>query len=182
MKNPNNDFLNHIKLILNQNPIKTIISIFSPKILDFFNEPLMNKQATKFFLNTFTDMVNYRRQNNIVRNDFLNLLIELMDHGKLKDKDDDDKEVLDKNEDNNDRISLTEACAQSFIFFLAGNETASSTSTYCLYELAKNLEIQRKLQDEIDKFENSSIGLNYESIMNNMEYLNMVFCGKFIIL
>ena len=72
---------------------------------------------------------------------------------------------------------MSEAAAQAFVFFLAGYETASSTATYCLYELAKNPDIQERLQQEIDEVAQTS-GINYDTVMN-MEYLDMVFNGKY---
>jgi cytochrome P450 family 6 len=55
----------------------------------------------------------------------------------------------------------------------AGFETSSATMSFCLYELCKNLDVQRKVQNELDEefandeeFYNSS----YESF-NNLKYL-----------
>lgn len=37
------------------------------------------------------------------------------------------------------------------MFFIAGFETSSSTMSFCLFELARNPQIQRKVQEEIDR-------------------------------
>ena len=73
---------------------------------------------------------------------------------------------------------MKEACAQAFVFFVAGYETSSSTTTYALYELAKNPEIQEKLQNEIDEAYLSTDGVTYEKLLGDMKYLHMVFSGK----
>lgn len=75
-----------------------------------------------------------------------------------------------------DPLSIADAAAQAFVFFLAGFETSSSTSTYALLELAMNPDVQEKLQREIDKFAEKPDGLTYDSL-TEMEYLDMVFNG-----
>ena len=76
------------------------------------------------------------------------------------------------------KLTRAEACAQAFVFFLAGYETSSSTATYCLYELALHPEIQKKVQNEIDEVVNSTTGVTYDKVLNEMEYLHKVFSGK----
>lgn len=80
------------------------------------------------------------------------------------------------------KLTRDEACAQAFVFFLAGYETSSSTATYCLYELALHPEMQKKVQKEVDDVVNSSTGVTYEKVLNDMEYLHMVFSGNINIL
>ena len=64
------------------------------------------------------------------------------------------------------------------MFFVAGYETTSSTITYCLYELALNPDIQKRLHAEIDEFSKKPGGLTYDRITNELEYLHMVFSGN----
>lgn len=49
----------------------------------------------------------------------------------------------------------------SIQFVISGFETTSSTLAYCLFELARNPEIQRKVQREIDE---ARAGITYEMI------------------
>ncbi len=58
------------------------------------------------------------------------------------------------------------------MLFVSGFETSSSTLSYCLFELARHPEIQRKAQQEIDIVIKAS-GQNdftYE-VLNNLKYL-----------
>jgi cytochrome P450 family 6 len=68
--------------------------------------------------------------------------------------------------------------AQAFVFFIAGFETASSTMTFCLYELAINPDIQEVLRNEIDSvLEKHDGNVSYEAIQE-MTYLDKVVAGK----
>ena len=108
----------------------------------FFSLKVIQNEVSEFFINLTNEVVNYREKNNVERNDFLNLLIRLKNNRNLDD---------DKLNDNEETTSMTnlEVAAQSFVFFVAGFETSSSTMTFCLYELSKNQEIQDKLRHEI---------------------------------
>lgn len=73
---------------------------------------------------------------------------------------------------------MDELAAQVFIFFLAGFETSSTTMSFCLYELALNPDIQRRVQDEIDNVLQKDDGeVTYEAIQQ-MEYLDKTVAGK----
>jgi cytochrome P450 family 6 len=50
-----------------------------------------------------------------------------------------------------DSLTLEEIVAQTFVFFIAAFETTSSTMVLCLYELTKNQQLQRTVQEEIDR-------------------------------
>ncbi|KAI5737138.1 hypothetical protein M8J76_010374 [Diaphorina citri] len=98
--------------------------------------------------------VSYREQNNIKRNDFINIMME------LKKTDPDITEEL--------------ITAQCFLFFLAGFDTSSTVLTFSLYELAKNKSIQSKLRNEINDTKAKYGGeLTYESY-NEMPLLDKV--------
>lgn len=108
-----------------------------------------------FFFELVHNMVEQREKQNIHRNDFMNLLIQMKN-----------------SEDPNARITIDEMAAQSFVFFLAGSETSSTAMTNCMYELAMNQEIQDKLRAEIKRVCGDG-KLTYEAV-NSVEYLNMV--------
>lgn len=67
---------------------------------------------------------------------------------------------------NRDKLTIEEVVAHTFVFFIAGFETTSSTMALCLYELAKNQELQRKAQREIDEVLKSrnSDDISYEHL------------------
>lgn len=121
------------------------------------------KRIQDFFLKLVIDTVDYREKNNIERNDFLSMLIQLKNNGKL----DGEREV--------GKISFTDLAAQCFVFFLAGFETSSTALSYALYELSINQELQDHTREEIEKVLVRHNGeVTYDAIMN-MEY-----CGQVI--
>lgn len=56
--------------------------------------------------------------------------------------------------------------------YIVGFETSSSTMFYCLYELAKNPDVQKKVHEELDKVYKTvgSDGVTYET-MSDLKYL-----------
>lgn len=76
---------------------------------------------------------------------------------------------------------MDEIVAQSFLFFIAGFETSSTTATFAFLELAMNPEIQEKLRNEIksvlDKHNNE---ITYDSL-KEMTYMGQVIDGKLVV-
>ncbi|GBP59933.1 Cytochrome P450 6B2 [Eumeta japonica] len=109
------------------------------------------------------------------RNDFVDLLLALKEKGKLV-----GDSIENFNPDETPKVAEAEMdmelmAAQVFVFFAAGFETSSSSSSYTLHQLAFHPEKQKKVQDEIDevllRYENK---LCYDAI-KEMKYLEMAF-------
>ncbi|XP_063913808.1 cytochrome P450 6a2-like isoform X2 [Zophobas morio] len=89
---------------------------------------MSNKPHETFFMKLVKDAIDYRDKNNIVRNDFLSLLLEVRD-----------KEGL----------SFNEIAAQCFVILFAGFETSAQSISYCIHHLAHSQDCQEKLRKEI---------------------------------
>lgn len=74
-------------------------------------------------------------------------------------------------------LTLKEMAAQAFVFFAAGFETAASTTTFVLYELAQNPEIQEKLRQEIDDILEVHKGQITYHALQEMTYMEQVVNG-----
>lgn len=74
-------------------------------------------------------------------------------------------------------MTIEEAAAQAFIFFLAGFETTSTTISFALFEMAQNKEIQQKAREEVLKLWETNGQINYDSVME-MHYLDTVIFGN----
>ncbi|XP_042347378.1 cytochrome P450 3A30-like [Plectropomus leopardus] len=87
-----------------------------------------------------------------------------------------DAQVSENNEDDTKtQKGLTdhEILSQAMIFIFAGYETSSSTLGFVAYNLATHPDIQKTLQEEIDKTFPEKRQPTYEALMQ-MEYLDMV--------
>lgn len=97
-----------------------------------------------------------REENNIVRPDMIQLLMEAK-------------------KDANEKWTNDEIVAQCFIFFFAAFENNASLICITAYELLNNPEIQQRLYEEIKDTEESLKGgqLSYDAVMK-MKYMDMV--------
>ncbi|CAG9830350.1 unnamed protein product [Diabrotica balteata] len=132
------------------------IGVFSGNVTDFFNRVVR-------------DTIEFREKNNVTRPDFLQLLIQLRRNGQLE------EDVADefKKPPPGTALTIEEAAAQAFIFFLAGFETTSTTISFALYEMAVNKSIQNRARKEVDELMEKYKDLSYESIME-MTYLDTI--------
>lgn len=119
---------------------------------------LIPTEISVFFKGIVEQTVEYRLKNKIERNDVMNLLL--------------------KAESEDGKLTMDELAAQCFVFFIAGFETSSSTSTFVLYNLALNQDIQEQLRDEIKEvLAGNDEKITYET-MKEMKLLQMVINGK----
>nr|ARO50442.1 cytochrome P450 [Chironomus tentans] len=153
---PDNDFRKATRYIF-QPPMwynLKILLIFSmPEVAKFFNMAQNPKFVIDFFTKTVRDNLEFREKNNIQRDDFFQLLINIKkDEG----------------------MTFNEIAANSFIFLIAGLETSAIAITFCTYELAFNQDIQDRLRTEIETVLKKHDGdVTYDAIME-MKYLEMV--------
>ncbi|XP_072764790.1 probable cytochrome P450 6a14 isoform X1 [Anoplolepis gracilipes] len=171
IKEGDNEFRYWGKKIFELHPFWRALSAFAPQVLNFFSIPIIDRGVTKFLTKTFRNNVEYRQTHNIVRHDFMNLLIQLMEKGYVEPEDIND---IDKSPSTNiNRLTFLQAAAQAFVFFAAGFETSSTTATFCLYELAQQQDLQDKLRNEIDEILKKHGELTYNAV-NEMTYLHKV--------
>lgn len=139
--------------------VRGIFAFVCPGVARKLGVPLFAADVQKFFIDLTRKNINYREQNNVHRNDFLQLLIELR-----------------KSEETH--LTLDEIAAQCFVFFLAGFETSSTTMSFALYEMALNEEIQTQARQEIfDVLKKHNNEFSYDAIMD-MKYLQQIVDGN----
>ncbi|KAK9884792.1 hypothetical protein WA026_009020 [Henosepilachna vigintioctopunctata] len=174
LENPNCEFREKGKDIFQMGAaefIKQTLCFIAPDVMKFFNTRLLSKELNDFFTKIVTETVEFREKNNVVRRDFMHLLIQLKNKGKLVDE---EKLSVENITETENKITLEELAAQAFIFFEAGFETSSTTMTFCLYELAKSKNIQERVRKEIKKVLSRHDGkMTYDAIMD-MQYLEQV--------
>ncbi|XP_011875039.1 PREDICTED: probable cytochrome P450 6a14 isoform X2 [Vollenhovia emeryi] len=169
---PNNEYRIQGRKAFEVTPLILALAVYAPQIMDLFSLTFFDRGVIKFYMNMFRENVEYRRTHNIVRQDFMNLLMQLMDRGYVEPDMDDDKKKINESSTVS-KLTIAEATAQSFVFFAAGYETSSTTATFALYELAQYHDIQDKVRKEIDEILAKHGGLTYDSV-NDMTYLHKV--------
>jgi len=153
--------------------LRAAIHTFVPILRNVIKFKFTHDDVEEFFHGVVKQTIDYREKNNIERNDFMQLLIQLKNQGYLTA----DKGATQSTEEENKnqdlkKLSYEDLAANALLFFIAGFETSSSTLSFCIFEVARNQEIQRKVQEEIDKVlgEDDSQDFTYESI-HKLKYL-----------
>nr|CAD7266681.1 unnamed protein product [Timema shepardi] len=128
------------------------MSIDFPTELEMIRNQIASKYVNDFFLGI---------KNKVVMDDFLQLLIQLKNKGKVDEdivSSKDDRPLTNaetaslSNEGEDEPLEMTDTLpsAQCFVFFLVWYETSSTTISCCLHELAVNPDIQERLRKEVD--------------------------------
>ncbi|XP_058793291.1 cytochrome P450 6B1-like [Phymastichus coffea] len=141
------------------NVVRHLLREIAPKFLSLLG-PFKYTKAIRFVVSSMKETMDYRKQNSIRRNDFVDLLMDLQnDPEKVK------------------NIEFTDLflISQALVFFAAGFETSSTTISNALYELAIQQDIQGKLRKEIRaEMEKDKGKVTYDNI-KRMKYLDKVF-------
>ncbi|XP_032684429.1 cytochrome P450 6k1-like [Odontomachus brunneus] len=135
---------------------------FYPDISRLFHVNFFGRQNIHFLRNVFWNAINGRIESGEKRNDLIDILIDFR------------KEYV--NQDLGEfQVNGDSLVAQAAIFFTGGFETSSSTTSFLLYEIAVQPEIQNRLREEIlDAFIANDGKITYEMILS-LPYLDMVF-------
>lgn len=147
----------------------------------------MSTMTTEFknhMINIVKTMMEYREKNNVSRNDFIQLLMELRKTGKITgDTPNENEKCEDKMNSSSgsgskEFMTIEQCAAQVALFYLAGFDTTASAIANCLFELSRMPDLMERLHCEIDdvlaKYDNV---ISYESI-NAMNFLDCCVLGK----
>lgn len=172
MKNPDSEFRRNGKKVFENTPMRMIKMIFMLNFQDLSRAMGLKFSVagvTEFFMKLLNDTVKYREENNVKRSDFLQLLMQIKNTGKLEGE-----------ETELGKMTFNELAAQVFLFFIAGFETSSSTMTFAFYELAMNPDVQEKARAEVDDVLNRYGGeWSYDAVME-LTYIDQIIHGLLI--
>lgn len=182
LSDPNAEFRQFGRKIIETSVFRSFefMSMFVlPEASKFMNMKFFSTETSDFLRKAFWDTVNQREEKNIQRDDFLQLLIQLKNKGRV----DEEKNGLEAEKVNADNDTVDQKLfkfegdnlvAQAAIFFTAGFEAIATNGSFILYHLAMHPEVQEKARAEIHEVLESEKGkLTYEAL-NKMEYLQMV--------
>lgn len=126
-----------------------------PWLYNIIGRLFADKDVEDFFIRFTIDVLEYRQQHNVRRDDIIDILLDIKDQKKIDDLD----------------ITESFLASQSLAFLAGGYETTSKALSNAMYELALNQLIQEKLRREIKEVLESTDGkITYECI-KNMKYL-----------
>lgn len=180
LKDPEHEFRKYGRRFFEPNFMNTFrfnMSYMSPFLTKLFGVRFTDKDVTDFMMETIRQNLEYRENNNIFRKDFFQLLIQLRNLGKVQE---DGEWATKKVDKENVTMTLGDITAQAYLFFIAGYESTSTTMAFCLYEMAKDPEIQQKAFEEITNVLQEHDGkITYESL-SRMKYLENCIDGNFM--
>lgn len=121
--------------------------------------------------------IEYREKHNIIRQDFINCLIQLRNTGKVSDGD--ELWEMESVAEDLKSMSIEYCAAQVFLFYGAGFDTSASAVAYALYELSRDRDLMKRLQNEIDKTLKRHNGILTYECMQDMPLLELCVQGEF---
>lgn len=170
IENPKSEFREMGKKMFNYSKLKNLKSMLCmlyKKEATRLNIRFNEEDLTDFVIQLVRTTIKYRRDNNVQRNDFMQLMIDL-----YKDDNDETRSLTDEG------LTVEDIAAQAFLFFFAGFETSSTTMAFCLYEISMRQDVQDRLRDEIvESYRENGNQFTYDSILS-MNYLDQVISGK----
>jgi len=156
IQNPNNEVVTQIQSVFGHSiSLKSIIVLAFPCLMKLFDLYLLNYKSL-IYLQTLTKSIITERKSQPVksqRKDFVRLLMEA-------------------SSEDGESLSEAEIFDQIILFFVAGNDTSSSSLSHVVYCLAMYPAIQERLYKEIMEFQKSN--KNYLEEMNSLKYLDVV--------
>ncbi|EFN80113.1 Probable cytochrome P450 28d1 [Harpegnathos saltator] len=122
------------------------LMLLCPPLYKIFGMSFIPKHADRFFRELVADLMEKRRTENVTRNDFLQLMVEL--------------ERVE-----NDKLDIEVLAGHAISFVIDGYETSSSVLSFLGFQLATHSEVQEKLREEI---------MSVLSRYNEMTYMDQV--------
>uniref|UniRef100_A0A182PZA2 Uncharacterized protein n=1 Tax=Anopheles epiroticus TaxID=199890 RepID=A0A182PZA2_9DIPT len=183
-----NDFYTRGKKLLDFNSfwatVRFMLFMIIPKVMLKLDIELMDKEMCRHFHAMILDNMRVREEKGIVRNDMINILMQVK-RGMLGHREDEpdvkDAGFATVQESAVGKKTITrewtekELVAQCFLFFLAGFDTVSTALGFLMYELMRNPEVQERLYEEIAEIDQRLDGkpLTYDAVQG-MHYMDMV--------
>ncbi|XP_045472025.1 cytochrome P450 6j1-like isoform X3 [Harmonia axyridis] len=156
------EFLTIAHKIFDTRPITSfrfLCYFFFHSFARIFRMKLFDADVVTFLRRVFWECIELREKHNVRGNDLIDIIVDLRK----------DNELSERIKFDGDKV-----IAQALLFFVAGFETTGSTIAFTLHALCLNLDIQRKLRENIrDIIKKHGGKLTMESI-ENMDYLDNV--------
>lgn len=141
---------------------KFFLTNLSPALCNFLGIKIFQEHE-KFFVGSIQKAMEMRKEEGKQRHDFIDIAVHLEKNGLMKD--------TSTNVEMTPTVGLLSA--QAFFFFIAGVDPSATTMVCTLFELGRNPEVLRKVQEEIDTTFNTHKEISYD-VINKMVYFEKV--------
>lgn len=95
INDPNSEFRNMGRRVVEPS-LNTVIRMLLSILIPILGIRILPWEVTQFFITAVRETMRYREQHNVVRNDFMQQLIQLKNEGRVRDDDDGDDDEVDK--------------------------------------------------------------------------------------
>ncbi|KAL0266932.1 UNVERIFIED_CONTAM: hypothetical protein PYX00_009337 [Menopon gallinae] len=143
-----------------------MIIFFLPVLNKIFKFRIVPSNVSEFFNSVLKDIIVYRQNNNVDRNDLVNYLIELKRKSLEVEKGNVQSDLIKRPYTDEDVL------AGCVMFFVEAFETSSLLMSHILYQLAMNKDVQDRLRAEINE-EMKKGDISYERL-HEMTLVNAV--------
>jgi cytochrome P450 family 6 len=163
--------------------VKMILVFVAPKLAKLLKVQIIDTQATEFFVSIFRETMEFRKTNNVRRNDLIDLMLDAMTTNASPNNEETDNTQYDRDAmiKPKTKMHFSESeielamVSNALILFLAGFDTSSTIQAITMHFLAKTTAVQDQLLDEIKETIDmeGTEHLSYSAI-HGMSYLDMV--------
>ncbi|KAL3283383.1 hypothetical protein HHI36_006530 [Cryptolaemus montrouzieri] len=152
-------FIGITKILFNWKAIWHALQItylfIAPQFKRLLRYKVLDQEVTEFFKKLTWDLLINREEENVKRGDLIDILVDIKKS----------QNVTDEYSREADFLSSLVIAA-----FVGSYETTSTTTSFALFELAKNIEAQKLIREEITKVETKSGNITYENL-KELKYL-----------
>nr|AAD25104.1 cytochrome P450 CYP9A1v2 [Heliothis virescens] len=153
-----------------------------PSVAQKLKMSLVPRECSDYFSNVVLTTMKDREKNKVVRNDLINILMEVKKGQLTHEKDDAEadagfatvEESHIGRKQHNYEWTDSDLIAQAALFLFAGFDTVSTSMSFLLYELAVNPDVQDRLLQEIREYDEKNHGKIDYNVVQSMTYLDMV--------
>lgn len=165
INDPNDKFREYGRIIFDNsfiNSFRWLFFFIAPKLQSFLRLKWIRPEVEQFFRSIVKQNIKLRENSSVIRKDLFQQLLQLRNTGQIQ---------------SGNTVTDEEMNAQAYLFFIAGFDTSTSSLTMCMYELAKNADIQERVYAEIDRVLKQHNGeITYEAI-SEMKYTEACVYG-----
>ncbi|KAE8737515.1 Cytochrome P450 CYP6 [Frankliniella occidentalis] len=166
LRDQQNEFLEMSKKLFRQSPAqlaRLLLELIHPKLGGLLPIKWVFSRVHHFFVNLIKDTVEYREKNNVERNDFVQLMMQLRT-----------EDLAHVDPENHIELTYGVMAAQGFVFFIAGLDNVANTISFALNKLSVDPELQQKLADEVRGVLRQHDGELTYAALKQMDLLNRV--------